>query len=191
MKNNILKIAGATLMALALTCVSLAVPINGDIQFQGPVTVGSAGGTTTVTFGAPQTVIGTLGDYNGVTGVANFAPSLSFTGTGLGASLVPQVNSLWTIDGWSFDLTAIESGVFTDATLNSIAIIGSGWAHGPAGFDSTAAVWSLQGSSGSLVFQLSSNTTSAAGVPDGGSTAILIGAGLLGMSFLARRKLIG
>jgi VPDSG-CTERM motif len=87
---------------------------------------------------------------------------------------------------YSFALTSLT--VDTDIPGTILALTGSGTATISGGvYTPTAATWSLTATSGGPVdFTFSSGNTA---VPDGGTTAMLLGAGLSGLALL-KRKLV-
>jgi hypothetical protein len=211
MKNKTPKFILTLLTAAAISCVAFsnqaqAVPINGDIQFQGTVTADHASApavVTTVTFVGPFQVIGTapengINNYSTVPNgtIAAFAASLSFTGEGLSAVLNGALMPLWTFTigttTYSFDLLSLSAAVVGGVSGGNavIALTGSGISH-ITGFTDTLASWSLQGSTANgFVFQLSSNTTASGGVgvPDGGATVALLGLSIVAL-WAVRRNL--
>lgn len=100
------------------------------------------------------------------------------------------VNPLWTLvigdgtlAGASFDLLSID---FINEAGAGLSLAGTGTIHA-FGFDDTAGSWSFSADTANGGrFTFSSQT--AAHVPDGGATALLLGLGFLGMGFIARRK---
>jgi hypothetical protein len=96
--------------------------------------------------------------------------------------------ALWSVAGFTFDLASSTIIVQNPFVL---AIMGTGTVHGPAGFDDTPMDWAFTtqsaGGATHLVFSFSANGT-AQGVPDGGTTVMLLGA-TLGALGMARRFL--
>jgi hypothetical protein len=94
------------------------------------------------------------------------------------------VSPQWSLNGFSFTLTNI-TGITRGP--NGILLSGSGVLNGN-NFDPTPASWSFSVDSTSL-FRFSSTTTALpVSVPDGGSTLMLLGTGMLAL-VIARRKL--
>ena len=91
-------------------------------------------------------------------------------------------NGLWSVNGFTFNLTA--SAVQLPRSATFLSITGTGTITGPPGFDPTPGVWafSTQNAGGGPhdTFSFSANTTVAA--PDGGMTLTLLGAGLMGLA---------
>jgi VPDSG-CTERM motif len=90
-------------------------------------------------------------------------------------------NGLWSVNGFTFNLTS--SVVQTPRTATFLSISGTGTITGPPGFDPTPGVWAFtsQNASGRphSTFSFSANTES---VPDGGMTMALLGTGLMGLA---------
>ena len=90
-------------------------------------------------------------------------------------------NGLWSVNGFTFNLTA--STVQLPRTATFLSISGTGTITGPAGFDPTQGMWAFtsQNASGRPhdTFSFSANTEA---VPDGGMTLALLGAGLMGIA---------
>ena len=92
-------------------------------------------------------------------------------------------NGLWSVNGFTFNLTA--SLVQLPRTATFLSITGTGTITGPAGFDATPGTWAFtsQNAGGRPhdTFSFSANTEAGA-VPDGGMTLALLGAGLMGLA---------
>lgn len=180
--KNLIKLLALTLV-VAVT--AKAVPINGEITFTGgTIVLGDAGGATVTDataatqikgYTGTQSVNTTSGDYVGATGTVTFS-TFHFT--------APGVLPLWTLSvgptTYSFDATSIVNNTTLSNFLN---LSGSGVAH-ITGLESTIGVWSLTATTTSTTFTFGSSTS----VPDGGTTALLLGASLLGLGLAARRK---
>ena len=95
---------------------------------------------------------------------------------------------LWSVAGFTFNLM---SSTIVIQNASFLAISGHGIVTGPPGFDATTMDWafSTQSAGGAthMVFSFSANGT-AASVPDGGATVMLLGAAL-GALGMARRFL--
>jgi hypothetical protein len=181
MKNSLIRIAAALLLALAISSAAKADPINGTIGFIGTnfSTDDNADftlATKFTSFTAYTSGPGT-GDYSSVTTFlpVTFTP-FSFSDSG--------VTPLWsfTLSGitYSFDATTVS----VQTTPNSIIAQGNGIAS-ITGKDDTAGSWIITANGiGGAALTFSASTA----VPDGGMTAMLVGLGLVGMSFFARRR---
>lgn len=186
MKNSI-KLLGALLLG-AIAGTASAAPLVGDLgltlAFGGTVSVNTA--TDTVTFSA-----GNNSEVNIATG--------DYLAAGLGGMDASYVTFVYTNP---FDSMVVFSGTGFSFELNSISEIEE--ADGGAGvflqgvgtmtvtgYDPTVGSWSFSSDSNEnnpALFNFSSTVTTPLNVPDGGTTALLLGVGLVSMSFLARRK---
>jgi hypothetical protein len=188
MKKSLIKLAGALLLAFAVSSVAHANPINGSISFSNNsglttdsgnlLTATKITGITGVTVSTGSTA--PTGTYAGTDGDAvTFITPIDFSGS----AITPF--SLWTFTagGTTYSFTATSVGVVTQlATFLNIG--GSGIAY-VTGYTPTAGVWSLTSTStNSVALTFSASTT----VPDGGTTALLVGLSLLGLSVAARRR---
>jgi hypothetical protein len=179
--------------ALAAGSSAMADTINGTIQFRGDGSATVVAGVTTFTPSNPWDTIYTSGDYSGVPlGTDATKSPIAYTGTGLGATLVAPVTPEWTftLGGpggtvYSFNLTTLTSAL---TSAGSVSMSGVGVAH-IDGFEDTVATWSLQGTGNGFSFEAAAQSTSAFGerVPDGGTTAALLGVGILGLGALRRK----
>ena len=166
-------------------------PINGSVQFFGSATPSGAsgGGSTTINFTNPWHTLNGLGIYSGIPmGVSTTFTNFSFTGDGAGAVLsAPPIAPLWSFSSggvdYSFDLQTLTNG---HSEAGSMSFTGTGIAHA-TGFDDTAASWALQGAGSNFSFVISTSTTTAIGVPEGGTTMALFGIGLAAILFLRRQ----
>jgi hypothetical protein len=131
-----------------------------------------------------SSVAGVTGSYVGIVSLGDqvtmatpwiFTPSTATPG-------------LWSVDGFTFDLTSSTVVMQTATFLN---IRGVGTVSGN-GFEATNARWafSVQNAGGGTgdFFSFSANTASGNGVPDGGSAVALLGISLVAIEFV-RRKL--
>jgi len=93
--------------------------------------------------------------------------------------------SLWSVLGFSFDLTSVTSITRPPGFLNVSAV---GTLHGP-GFDDTEGTFTFTVTGTGVRFGFAANTV--AGAPDGGSAVALLGLALAGVEVLRRRLRIG
>jgi len=180
-----LNIIAAVAAAVALTSTVQAVPITGNIGFSGVATLnsGSAGTATQVT---------TWGTNNVFSVSAGSALALFVT---LGDQVTlhspwtfnsPAINSFWTVDGFTFNLS--NSSIFSNSG-GFLAVVLAGTVVGH-GYDATAFTGSFQLADPSADGQTQFTTRlSFTPVPDGGSTVLLLGAALSGLA-LIKRKLV-
>ena len=181
----ILKAVGVVALVLAFSALptkAMAVPITGSVGFAGGIepvanwaTVNSfdiSGNQAIVLCSAVTPCVGSFTVLNDPD--VEIAVYNDFT-------LAGGVTPLWTVDGFAFNL-----GPITTVTRSSTGIVlgGSGTLTG-GGFDPTPAEWSFSADE-TGVFRFSSTTQA---VPDGGTTATLLGAALLGLAAARRRFL--
>jgi hypothetical protein len=180
MKNTLAIIALAA-AALVFTQTSQAVPITGTIGFSGTAQLdGSTVATSTqvVSWGT-----NTVGIASG-----SFAPTI-----GLQAILASPwffnsgaLNGFWTVGGFTFNMSS--SSVFSNAG-GFLTIVIAGTVTGN-GYDATALAGRVtiqDPSTGNGPFTYT-ESLSFNSIPDGGSTVLLLGAALSGLT-LMRRKL--
>lgn len=184
---------GIALLALSFgtgigTSTAEAVPITGGIGFAGGIEAVADWSTVTainITGNQALVLCNIVTPCDGAFAVLNdldaeIAVYNDFAFAPLGGGTTP----LWSVDGFSFNLTAITT---IERAVNGIVLGGSGTLFGPAGFDPTPAMWSFSADETEVEFRFSSTTAAISTVPDGGTTAMLLGLGLLGLA-AARRK---
>lgn len=207
MKNNLIKISGAFLLALGMAHVASAIPlaVGSVIQFSGGAVldsgdVNTASGVvswtnTDVTADSGSfkliNIAGTVPAGGTTAAAASFTAPWSFNTT---TAVVPFWTYTTALGTFSFDLT---SSTISQDTGGSITVIGTGFITGKVGtttYTATAGTWRFTAqddgipvgdSTPDATFSFSAGGTA---VPDGGSTALLLGAGLVGMSLFIRRK---
>ena len=192
MKKNWIKMAAVAVAVCGLAGIAQAVPISGNITFAGGVTLDtSSAGTATEVLswtgpggtGLPV-VISADGSFSGVAGgtQATFAAPWHFNS---GA-----VAGLWSVGGFTFNLTSSHI-VFQGGNPDGVVVDGIGAVTGPAGLDAEAMTWSFSTSdpsaAGVFSFQVADGATGS--VPDGGTTAMLLGLGVLGLGLLKKQLL--
>jgi hypothetical protein len=195
MKVTWIKLAVTAVAVCGVAGVAQAVPITGNITFAGGVTLDtSSSGTATEVLswtgpggtGLPV-VISDDGSFSGIatgTQVTFTAPWFFNSGA---------LDSLWTVGGFTFDLTSSHI-VYQGGNPTGVLVDGIGAVSGN-GLDAEAMTWSFStsdpGASGSdsliFSFQAASGTTGA--VPDGGTTAMMLGLGVLGLGLLKKQML--
>lgn len=185
MKNKWFKIA-AGVVAMAATATVQATPITGGISMNGSdvMNTGDVTTATQVTSWSDVQVSTDSGAFGGIAQNANVnmsGPWIFNPSTALG--------SLWSVGGFTFN---VASDVFTTYYLGGVgylSVTGFGTITA-AGYDPTAYSWQFSTSNpptpGTDTFTFSAT---AASVPDGGATVMLLGAALSAMGLL-RRKLI-
>ena len=185
--------------AVAAVCgiggIAKAVPISGNITFAGGVELNaSSAGTATevLAFTGPggtgsPTVISADGSFSSIApgSTATFASDWFFNS---GA-----VSSLWSVGGFTFDLTSSHI-VFQGGSPAIVGVDGIGAIMGN-GESPEAMTWSFStsdpGAAGvsSLIFSFQVAGGTEAAVPDGGTTAMLLGLGVLGLGLVKKQIL--
>ncbi len=183
--NNISKLA-AVIAAISITGLASGAKITGIIAFTGTTTLNGSVATATTFTSFSDVVVANFtqtGDYLGTDGSAVTMSPFTFD-----PALAPSpVSPLWTfISGlttYSFRLDTITE-VIRDMSgpIDKLTVSGRGLASA-TGFDDAIGDWTLttQGGTSRISF------SSAAAVPEGGTTAALLGLGLIGLVSLSRR----
>lgn len=182
MKTRIFQGLGVALLTLAVAGGAFAATIQGNITFAGGATLNtnSVNTATGVTTWEDTIVVSRDGDFatylDAGEDVALFAP-WTFNSAG-------PVLDFWSVGGFSFDLT---SSFVSFQSSGALIVKGSGWTHGN-GFDATPGTWNFtsQNPSAGGVFSFSAASAHPTSVPDGGTTAALMGAVLIGLGVIAR-----
>jgi VPDSG-CTERM motif len=190
MKMKWIKMAAIATAVCGTVGVAQAVPISGDITFAGGVDLdSSSAGTATEVLswtgpggtGLPI-VISDQGSFSGI------APGTEVTFASPWFFDSGAVASFWTVGGFTFDLSSSHV-VFQGGNPAGVLVDGIGTVSGD-GLDSSTMSWSFStsdpGAAGvdSLIFsfQAASGT-----VPDGGTSAMLLGLGVLGLGLLKKQ----
>jgi hypothetical protein len=168
------------------TTVSQGAFISGGISFSGGAVLDSVpGSASAITFTNPGSVVSVYGDYGLVAvQIPPFQPGAAvyFTNFAFGlpgtVGAIP-VNPLWTLDSggltYAFRLDNIGVNQF-DGSERLLAGDGMVSISG-GGYTDTPGRWSLRTSSTTTTITFSSSTE----VPDGGTSAVLLGMSLLGL----------
>ena len=193
MKNNIIKYLAVAALTVGLVGTVHATAITGSIGFTGTYTANAttAGNLTTATL---------ITIAPGAISVTPGSPTGSFVGAGAPVGFAspihinpatPIIGQLWSVTvGLTTYTMTVTSETETLDTAAQVNLVGAGTISDGVPADATSGTWQLGfGVSGtpplaSFTFQ----STSAANVPDGGTTAMLLGAALSGLALL-RRKL--
>ena len=192
MKKTILAVLATAALTLG---AAKGVQINGDIDLAGQAIFNTRSLATATQVTNFMTKIGGLNHSALVTDASgSFATTISpgdiaSFPTLYQFNLSAPATPLWTVGGFTFNLT---SSTVLLQTSTALVIEGTGIITGPAGFDATPGLWafSSQQSNGKKQTSFSFSANSAAsGVPDGGCTVALLGAGLASVTAL-RRKLV-
>ena len=164
---------------LAVTGSASAVPITGSLGFTGAYTI--AGGTSLDNLtginitGNSATVTGVVGGTFAAAGIS-VGQTAFYNNFTLGGS----TTNLWSIGGFSFDLTSM---VINYQATNLLALSGSGIITSTnSNLDPTSGGWTFTANSGGGNFTFSSST-----VPEP-TTAMLLGIGLLGVGALRKLR---
>jgi hypothetical protein len=196
------RIFGALLLLASTASVSLANPIEGWLTFTGAATLNSFDASDATVASnwqvMPPTLVSDGGDF---ASLGNPLPNASFISpwnftTNSTTNPAAPLNFM---SIGSFNFTLENSWIADDSTSGWITVDANGWltegANGPTWtnivitFNSPLDVETIVGS------HFSSNTiveadhfTATVTVPDGGTTAALIGAALLGLTLVSRRR---
>jgi len=196
--KNIITHHKTVCLILAITGLALssqAVPIAGNISFSGTTTIDGTSFVTATKFTAFQNVfVGAAsalsGNYTGTSGAA--VTMATFTWNPPTAST--PINPLWSFTSggntYSFDLSALHEDY---ASPTGLLLSGLGVAHisGPGlSLSDTSGYWSFSAQTlGLSTFTFSSTSiVPTASVPDGGTTATMLGGTLIGVSLIARKR---
>jgi len=186
--KNIIKIAGVAAVALALTQAVQATPISGNIGFSGNVTydTSSAGTATEVTSWINPVVGATpTGSFNIITP----GTGVNFTTSIWSFNDASTINPFWMVDGFTFELLSssivVQGGTYP---AGFVFVSGTGIVSGN-GYTPTQLSWSFtsqdpKAGSGPDNWTFSA---SAASVPDGGATVMLLGIALSGVALLKKK----
>lgn len=180
--------------SLALSMQATPIPITGSISFSGTTTIDGTGFVSATRFMSFQNVtVGASsalsGNYVGTSGAA--VTMTPFTWSPPTAST--PVNPLWTFvsggDTYSFDLSVLHVD-YASTTGLLLSGLGTAIITGPGlNFLNTTGTWDLSAQTLNLAtFTFSSTTTVPNGVPDGGTTAILLGGSLFGLALVGRKQ---
>ncbi len=199
MKKNLFGMLGAgcalLLIATSSRVQAIPTPITGTLSFSGSATTDTGNFLTATRFtrfddvsvGVPTTL---QGDYAGTSGAAVTITPFIWNPPGASTPL----NPLWTFTSggltYSFDLTMLHTD-FTSPTGLLLSGIGTARITGPGSEKiPTTGLWNLSAQTfGVSSFTFSSTTQVPAPnrVPDGGSTALMLGGVLVGFGLLRRK----
>jgi len=177
--KSLIKLASASLLALALGTAALANPIVGSVSFLGINTLnGPLDTATQVT--ATNAIVGSASGDFALNGVGLNDPVTFATPFNLNSGAVA---SFWSVGGFTFDL--ISSAIVTQ-NANFLNVSGTGTINGYL-YDPTPGTWNftIPGAGANGIFSFAAATTY---VPEGGMTAVMLGLGLLALGLAARRK---
>ena len=196
--KTIFSLLATGLLSWTLTCQEAgAVPITGSVGFAGSATA-TTGNSTTIYFGNAEKALGGTLDYSNVAFGTNVTfNNIVYTGTGYDATLSNVVNPLWTFKTlgvtYEFELTSLSfADIYAGWGLNTEILSGMGVAR-MTGKEDTVGTFTLKGagsgSGKSFNFSfLSGSAANGNAVPDGGSTAALLGLVFVGVEVLRRKR---
>jgi hypothetical protein len=187
MKNKFVnKIAAALTAVVCLTGVAHATPITGNIGFSGAVDLNSttANSATAATAWFNTVAASPSGSFVGL--VANGA-AVSMAGATPWSFNSGALANFWSVDGFTFNLASSsiysQVGGFLDVLLAG-TVTGNGFT--PTAFNGSFQVADpASGGPQTFTERLSFNS-----VPDGGTTVVLLGLGLLGLGLFRKKMLI-
>jgi hypothetical protein len=178
--------------------IAMAAPIEGDITFAGGVTLNSSSAAT-----ATEVLSWTGPGGTGMPIVISDSGSFSGIATGSTADFTSPwlfnssaVSGLWSVGGFTFDLTSshiayqgtTEQG---GVAVGGVLVTGIGAIMGN-GLSPEAMTWEFAtgdpSAEGVFSFQVADGTIGAPSeVPDGGTTAMLLGLGVLGLGLVKKQ----
>lgn len=185
--KNAITLTVAAMIATALSYTASAVPITGNIGFAGTATLdsGSVATATKVVSWGTNTVGSESGVFNAFVPIGS---QVSLAAPWMFNTPSPGINDFWTVGGFTYDLLTSASSVTMVGGKEFLNIAITGTVSGN-GFSTTAfnGAFSSQdpAANGVTTFTESFSFTP---VPDGGTTALLLGTALSGLA-LIRRKL--
>lgn len=203
MNNSLIKTLTALTVALSLGSISKATQITGGIDFgnlgqPGATVVDNGNSTSTLTF-SNEEITGTSPAGTTFAPVTlGLNPTLSFADILLGGtypgftsggltSPTDNNGNLWsfTDDGDQYSFVASTFNVTPDASNPGAWIISGFGVFSATGYDDTAGTYHVEFSVDGSVNGFAATSTA---VPDGGSTALLVGLGLVGLGVYATRR---
>lgn len=198
MKMKLLKMVTVVAAVVGVSGIAhacLISPITGNITFVGGVTLDT-------------TSAGTATEVLDWTGPGGTGLPVVLSDSGSFASIAPgtpvcfaspwffnsgAVTPLWSVGCYTFDLTSSHI-MFQGGSPAAVVVDGSGTVSGPCWLQDTAMTWSFTtqdpGASGgdpSVIFSFSAASGTGSAVPDGGTTAMLLGVGVLGLGLLKKQ----
>lgn len=186
--KNITKIAATLVGVAALTQAVQATPIIGSLALSSSTVTLNSSSVTTASEVVNWGTVTASGSFNGVAVPTSASMASPWFFAGATPSALP-INNFWTVGAYSFQLqsfTEFVSGPFLLFTFNGLVsdggvntattFAGSGSLQDPnSGHTDAGYIFS-----GSLSFN---------SVPDGGSTALLLGAAMSGLTMIKRKFL--
>ena len=187
MKNKFVnKIAAAVTAVVCMAGIAQATPITGNIGFSGAVQLNSTTANTATAATAWYNTVAASPSGSFVGLVANGA-AVSMAGATPWNFTSGALANFWSVDGFTFNLAS--SSVFSQVGgFLDVLLVGTVTGNG---FTATAFNGSFQvadpasGAPQTFTERLSFNS-----VPDGGTTVVLLGLGLLGLGLFRKKMLI-
>jgi len=186
MKKTLLKYAGIAALAFAVSSTASAALINGIVTIAGGATLdtNNANTATGVIAWNGAIVVSSDGDF-AAAGV-DFGDVVALQAPWAFSTNSTIVN-FWSVGGFSFDLTSSSIAPMGQTGNGSVTVHGSGYIYGN-GYEETKGTWSFTTQNNPNAQGIFSFSASVESVPDGGTTAALLGAALVGLSLLSRRR---
>jgi hypothetical protein len=179
----------------ALAAQAVPIPITGNISLSGTITMnGSSFVTATaftsfqdVTVGGPSAVSGA---YTGTSGSTVTVTPFTWSPPTSSTPIDPLWSFIYNGDTYSFDLTVLHKDY---ASPTGLLLSGTGTAYitGPGtDYLATSGTWNFSSQSEGLTSFTYSSTTivPAQSLPDGGSTVALMGASMIGLVIMRRKR---
>jgi len=181
--NQISKLAAALAAAVCLTGIAQAVPITGNIGFSGAVELNTTTANTATEATAWYNTVA-ASPSGSFLGIVSQGAAVSMTGATPWSFNSGALANFWTVDGFTFNLVSSsifsQVGGFLDVVMAG-TVTGNGFT--PTAFNGTFQV----ADPASSAPQTFTERLSFASVPDGGTTAMLLGCGLLSLGLFHRK----
>lgn len=200
MKTSLARILGALLLTSAIGSVASANPMNGSLTIAGGAqlaptigNIGTATGVSAWTTGVSY-LTGETGTFSTITSPF---PAVSFIAPWTFADPSTVLSDFLSLGGFTY---ALDTSWVVTQNSNGLTVDGMGWLTGN-GFSATETdlVFTIPGSvvnqpasrfhTNSLTrFTPFTLTLTTVSVPDGGTTALMLGAALVGLTLVSRRR---
>jgi hypothetical protein len=174
---------------------AVPIPITGNISFSGTTTINGTSFVTATAFTSFQNVFaGAPSALSGSYAATTSGAAVTMTAfTWSPPTTSTPINPLWTFvsggNTYSFDLSVLHVD-YASPTGLLLSGIGTAIITGPGlNYLDTTGIWDLSAQTeGLATFTFSSTTTVPSGVPDGGTTATLLGGSLFGLALIGRKQ---
>ena len=179
----------------ALSAQAVPIPISGNISLSGTITMNGPSFVTAtaftgfqdVTVGGPSAVSGA---YTGTSGSAVTVTPFTWSPPTASTPINPLWSFIYNGDTYSFDLTVLHEDYASPSGLllsgqGTALITGPGTQYLP-----TSGTWNFSSQSQGLTSFTYSSTTivPAQSTPDGGGTVAMLGASMIGLVLLGRKR---